>query len=232
MASDQPSQKTDTSFHAGHRERMRQKFLDGKLADYELLELALSFAIPRRDVRPLSRALMQKFGTVYQILTASVEELSAVPGMGRNSAIFIKVMHSMMTIGFRNYLAKVPLFHDNTQFENYCRLQIGGKSVEELHVLYLDNRKCLLEDECHSVGTVNESSIYPAEIARHALELKARSVALVHNHPTPFMSFSKPDIKATTELASVLNAINIELYDHYVVSGSTVYSARNMHLLD
>lgn len=232
MASDRPSNNSDTSFHAGHRERMRQKFLDGKLADYELLELALGFAIPRRDVRPLSRALLQKFGSVYQILTASVDELSAVPGMGRNSAIFIKVMHSMMTVGFRNYLARVPLFHDYSQFENYCRLQVGGKTVEELHVLYLDNRNCLLLDECHSVGTVNESGIYPREIARRALELGARSVALVHNHPTPYMSFSKQDTAATLELMSILNAVNITLYDHYVVSGSTVYSARNMHLLD
>ena len=232
MASDQTSQKKEVPLYVGHRERMRQKFLDGKLADYELLELALGFAIPRRDVRPLSRALMKKFGSVYQILTASVDELASVSGMGRNSAIFIKVMHSMMTIGFRNYLAKVPLFHDYSQFENYCRLQVGCKSVEELHVLYLDNRKCLLEDECHSVGTINESSIYPREIARRALELGARSVALVHNHPTPYMSFSKQDTNATLELMSVLSAINIALYDHYVVSGSTVYSARNMHLLD
>lgn len=224
--------QTDVSFHAGHRERMRQKFLDGKLADYELLELALSFAIPRRDVRILSRELMKKFGSVYQILTASVEELAAVPGMGPNSAIFIKVMQRMMTIGFREYLAKVPLFHDHNHFENYCRLQVGGKNVEELHVLYLDNRKCLLADDCHSVGTVNESSIYPREIARRALELGARCIALVHNHPTPCMSFSEQDTKATLDLMAVLSAVNITLYDHYVVSGSTVYSARNMHLLD
>ena len=102
--------QTDTSFHAGHRQRLRQKFLDGKLADYELLELALSFAIPRRDVRPVSRALMREFGTLYQVLTASVDALAAVPGMGRNSAIFIKTMHQMMALGFRGYFIKTPLF--------------------------------------------------------------------------------------------------------------------------
>ena len=153
--------QTDTSFHAGHRQRLRQKFLDGKLADYELLELALSFAIPRRDVRPVSRALMREFGTLYQVLTASVDALAAVPGMGRNSAIFIKTMHQMMALGFRGYFIKTPLFHDYAQFENYCRLNVGGKSVEEVHVLYLDGQLCLLADEIHSVGTVNEFIIYP-----------------------------------------------------------------------
>jgi len=224
--------QADTSFHAGHRQRLRQKFLDGKLADYELLELALSFAIPRRDVRPVSRALMREFGTLYQVLTASVDALAAVPGMGRNSAIFIKTMHQMMALGFRGYFIKTPLFHDYAQFENYCRLNVGGKSVEEVHVLYLDGQLCLLADEIHSVGTVNESSIYPREIVRRALDLNARGVALVHNHPTPCTSFSEQDKKATLELMLLLNAINITLYDHFVVSGGTVYSARNMHMFD
>lgn len=224
--------QTLASFHAGHRERLRQKFLDDKLADYELLELALSFAIPRRDVRPVSRALIKEFGTVYQVLIASVEDLAAVSGMGRNSAIFIKTMHRMMTVGFRGYFMKTPLFHDYAQFENYCRLNVGGKSVEEVHVLYLDNRLCLLEDQCHSVGTVNESSIYPSEIVQRALKLGARGVALVHDHPTPCTFFSDQDKKATLDLMFLLNAMNITLFDHYVVSGGRVYSARNMHLLD
>lgn len=224
--------QTDASFHAGHRERLRQKFLDGKMTDYELLELALSFAIPRRDVRPVSRALIGRFGTLYQVLIASVEDLSSVPGMGRNSAIFIKTMHRMMTVGFRGYFLKTPLFHDYAQFENYCRLNVGGKPVEEVHVLYLDSRLCLLEDQCHSVGTVNESSVYPREIVRHALKLNARGVALVHNHPTPCTSFSEQDKEMTIELMLLLRAMNITLYDHYVVSGGTVYSARNMHMLD
>lgn len=226
------TKQADTSLLAGHRERLRKKFLDGKLVDYELLELALGFAIPRRTVRPLARDLIQKFGSVYQVLTAPVEKLAAVPGMGMNSAIFIKTMHSMMTVGFRGYFANTPLFHDLPQLANYCRLNVGGKSVEELHVLYLDGRMCLLEDQVHSVGTVNESGIYPREIVLHALALGARGVALVHNHPTPGISFSDEDTDVTRRLMFLLGEINITLYDHFVVSGSTVYSARNMHLLD
>ncbi len=224
--------KSDSSFRAGHRQRLRQKFLDGNLADYELLELALSFAVPRRDVRPAARALMQKFGTIYQILTASVDELAAVQGIGRNSAIFIKTMHRIMMLGFRGYLMKTPMFHNYSQFEDYCRLVVGGKTEEEVHVLYLDNQLCLLADDVHSVGTVNESGVYPDKIVRRAMALDARSVALVHNHPTPCTSFSDEDKKMTLDLMILLDKLNIRLYDHYVVSGSTVYSARNMHMMD
>jgi len=224
--------RSGDSFYAGHRQRLRQKFLDGRLADYELLELALSFVIPRRDVRLVSRALMQKFGSMYQVLTASVDDLTSVHGMGRNSAVFIKTMHRIMTVGFRDYLIKTPFFHDYTQFENYCRLEVGGKSVEEVHVLYMDGGQCLLADEVHSRGTVNESLIYPRKIIQRAIELDARSVILVHNHPTPMTSFSEEDKKVTLELMLLLNQVNITLHDHFVVSGGTVYSARNMHLLE
>jgi len=226
------TKQADISLLAGHRERLRQKFLDGKLADYELLELALGFAIPRRTVRPVARELMKKFGTVYQVLTSPLDQLAAVPGMGKNSAIFIKTMHSMMTVGFRGYFSNTPLFHDQAQLENYCRLNVGGKSVEEVHVLYLDSRMCLLEDQLHSVGTVNESGIYPREIVSRALMLGARGVALVHNHPTPGVSFSDEDKIITRRLMFLLAEINITLYDHFLVSGSIVYSARNMHFLD
>lgn len=222
----------DEAFHAGHRERLRKKFLAGKLTDYEQLELALTYAISRRDVRPIARALMDKFGSMYQILTASIDDLTAVPGVGLSSAICIKNMREIMLAGFQGFLATNAIYYDYEQFQNYCRLNVGCKKIEEVHVLYLDSRHFLLADDVHSVGTVNESSIYPREIVKRALALEARSVALVHNHPTPNVSFSEEDIKITTELMALLNAINITLYDHFVVAGSTIYSARNMHLLD
>lgn len=222
----------DENFHAGHRERLRKKFLDGKLTDYEQLELALINVVQRRDVRKIARALMERFGSIYQILTASIEDLVSVPGMGMSSAICIKNMREIMLAGFRGYFAKNALYCDFEQLKNYCRLNIGGKKVEEVHVLYMDSQHFLLADDVHSVGTVNESGIYPREIVKRALKLEARVVALVHNHPVPDTSFSDADIKITLELMTLLNAINITLYDHFVVAGGTIYSARNMHLLD
>lgn len=221
----------DENFYAGHRARLRAKFLDNQLADYEKLELLLMYAIPRRDVRPLARALVNKFGGVYQVLSAPFDALVSVKGIGHNTAVFIKLVQQMMTINYHGQLKETPIFHDETILHNYCRIIVAGKTVEELHILYLDNNLKLIADEVHSTGTVDSSAVYPREIAKRALELNARSVVMVHNHPTSNNSFSRDDIEITTLVQSVLSGLNIELYDHFVVSGDIVYSARQMHLI-
>ena len=221
----------DLSFHVGHRERLRQKFLDGHLADYELLELLLSFAIPRRDVRPLARGLMQKFGGLYPIITAPIEILMEYPGLGRNTAIFIKSVHQIMLTAYRCDLGNQKIFHNEKNLTNYCILQVGGKQVEEFHILYLGHDYQLLADDLHSRGTTDWAMIYPREILKRALDLNAESVLMLHNHPTPNMTFSEPDIKATELLEHILAPVGIKLHDHYLVSGGIVYSARNMFLL-
>lgn len=221
----------DENFYAGHRDRLRSKFLGGQLADYEKLELLLAYAIPRRDVRPLARSLVKQFGGVYQVMTASIDDLTAVKGVGHNTAIFLKLVFDMMTINYRGQLKEVPIFHNETILHNYCRIIMAGKTVEELHILYLDNNLKLIADEIHSSGTVDTSAVYPREIAKRALDLNARSIVMVHNHPTSNNSFSHDDIEITTLVQSVLTGLNIELYDHFVVSNDIVYSARQMHLI-
>ena len=221
----------DENFYAGHRDRLRAKFLDNQLADYEKLELLLAYAIPRRDVRPLARNLIKQFGGVYQVLSAPIDDLVAIKGVGHNTAVFIKLVFDMMTISFRGQLKESPIFHNETILHNYCRIIVAGKTVEELHILYLDNNLKLIADEIHSSGTVDTSAVYPREIARRALELNARSIVMVHNHPTSNNSFSNDDIEITTLIQSVLAGLNIELYDHFVVSNDIVYSARQMHLI-
>lgn len=221
----------DENFYAGHRDRLRAKFLNNQLADYEKLELLLMYAIPRRDVRPLARSLVNRFGGVYQVLSAPFDDLTAVKGIGYNTAVFIKLVQQMMTINYRGQLKETPIFHDETILHNYCRIIVAGKAVEELHILYLDNNLKLVADDVHSIGTVDSSAVYPREIAKRALELNARSVVMVHNHPISNNSFSRDDIEITTLVQSVLSGLNIELYDHFVVSGDIVYSARQMHLI-
>lgn len=221
----------DDKFYAGHRDRLRAKFLDGHLADYEKLELLLAYAIPRRDVRPLARNLIQKFGGVYQVFKASVPELVACKGIGQNTAVFIKLVQEMMAINYRGQLKESPIFHDEKILHNYCRLIMGGKQVEELHILYLDTNLRLIADEIHTTGSVDASAIYAREIAKRALDLNARSIVMVHNHPTSDNSFSTCDIEVTKSVESILAGLNIELYDHLVVANDVVYSARKMLLL-
>jgi DNA repair protein RadC len=216
---------------AGHRDRLREKFLSDHLADYEKLELLLSYAIPRRDVRPLARGLVKHFGGVYQVLRAPIDDLMAFNGVGRNTAVFIKVVHQMMQISYMGQLKETPVFHDEKVLHNYCRSILAGKLVEEMHVLYLDNNLKLIADDLHTTGTVNESFVYPREIARRALQLNARSVVMMHNHPTSINSFSHDDVDVTTRVQSVLKNLEIELYDHLLVVNDSVHSMRAEHYL-
>ena len=221
----------EENFYAGHRERLRAKFLDGKLTDYEKLELLLAYVIPRRDVRPLSRSLIKQFGGVYQVFTASVNELTACKGVGKNTAIFIKLVHEIMTVNYKYQMRETPIFHDEKILHNYCRMVLGNKPVEELHILYLDKYLQLISDELHTTGTINSSGVYPREIAKRALELNARSVVMVHNHPGSNDSHSMADLEITQKVKSVLAGLDIDFYDHLVVANDSVYSARQLHML-
>ena len=215
----------------GHRNRLREKFLNNQLADYEKLELLLGYAIPRRDVRPLARGLVKEFGGVYQVLSASIDELMAFDGVGKNTAIFIKLVQQMMKIGYVGKLKENPVFHDEKTLHNYCRIVLAGKQIEELHILYLDSDLKLIADETHTSGTINASAVYPREIARRAMELNARSVVMVHNHPSSTQSFSKDDVDSTIRVQSLLAELEIKFYDHLLVVNDSVFSMRAMHML-
>ena len=219
------------SLQSGHRARLRQKFLDGKLSDYELLELLLTYAIPRRDVRVLARQLCKKYGSVIQVLEAPVESLLENDGVKENTVAFFKLIHKLMCMDCEHVLTEKPIFHNYDTLCRYCKLVVGGKPIEEFHVLYLDPNLQLIEDETHSVGTVNWSAVYVREIVKRALDLNARSVVLLHNHPTANVSFSQSDIDITKELEFALAQVKIEMFDHILVSGDVIYSARNNHYI-
>ena len=226
--------KTDEiqSLQQGHRARLRKKFLDGQLADYEILELLLTYAIPRRDVRTLSRQLFKKYGGIHQLLSASMESLTANDGIKENTATLFKLIHKLTQMEYKQVLGTNPIFHNFEKLENYCKSILCGKTIEEFHVFYLDSEFKLIEDQLHSSGTIDWAAVYVREIIKHALDLNARSIVLLHNHPSAYTSFSSQDIQITQELEAALNKLDIGLYDHLLLSGDVIYSARNMHLLD
>ena len=221
----------ELSLRAGHRDRLRQKFLDGELATYEIMELILGYAIPRKDVRPIARMLYKKFGGTFPILCAPIEDLEKIPGLGHNTAIFIKAMQKILVDGYKSSAAEKPIFHNMEQFYNYARLMLGGKPTEEMHVLYLDKNLHLLKDELHSTGTVDCTVLYDKEVVKNALDMDAKFVALIHNHPIPGMGFSEADVDLTTQLKNALLNVRIQLYDHFVVSGGVMYSMKEQFLL-
>lgn len=221
----------DSSYRLGHRERLRKKFSDGKLVDYELLELLLTYAIPRCDVRPLAHQLMENYGTLYNIITAPIESLMKNKGVKENTAVFIKSIHEIMKRGAKDYLQTKPIFHDYQKLAEYCKVMLYGKQIEEFHILYLDSEYKLLSDDLHSSGTIDWAAVYPREILKRALDLNAASIVMLHNHPQSMSSFSTDDIEITTELKNILKTVNIDLFDHLLVSGNIVYSAKNMFLI-
>ena len=220
------------SLQQGHRLRLRQKFLAGQLAEYEIIELLLTYAIPRRDVRTLSRQLYKKYGSIHKLLGAPMESLMENDGIKENTATFFKVLYKLMELDYKCTLGSAPIFHDYSKLENYCKLLVGNKHIEEFHMLFLDAQYRLIKDELHSSGTINWAAVYVRELVKNALDYNSRSVVLLHNHPTPSTSFSSQDIEITQELAVALSKVGISLYDHLLVSGGIVYSARNMHLLN
>lgn len=225
--------ETDEKFHNGHRSRLRDKVDNGQATDAEELETLLTYVIARRDVRILSRTLMQRFGSAYNVVLADPEELRRVEGVGPSTITFFRLLRQIITKGYKNHLTQNRIYHDAKLIQEYCRIQTMGKPVEELHALYLDNEYHLIMDKLISKGSVDHAVFYPREIIADATGLRASHVVLYHNHPVGDTSFSTDDIAFTISLGKLLRVLGIKLYDHYVVNQyGTVHSMRNYHILD
>ena len=218
----------DSKFYKGHRERLRAKFLDNQLADYEKLELMLGYVVPRRDMRPLAHALLKEYGSISQILTMPYDALVAFPGVGRNIAIFLKIIHDIVVTGYQDSIVDKPIFHKIDTLKNYCKWLLSNTTIEEFYVLYLDADLRLIEPHLHSTGTCNTSGVYVREIAKHALKLNSVQIVLLHNHPSSASTFSTEDIETTECLQKTLQDLDITIYDHILVSKYSMFSAREL----
>lgn len=223
--------KNEKSLQSGHRARMRQDFRDGNLSDRDLLELLLTYAIPRRDVRALSRRLYNKYGNIRYLLAAPYEDLIQNEGVKESTATFLKLIHKLTELTYKVPLIQNPIFHNYQALQDYCLAIASEKQIEEFHVFYLDTEHKLIKDELHSTGTIDHSEIYIREIVKNALNLNACYVAVLHNHPRIDASFSEADIETTLLLKDALEKVGIGLFDHLLVAGDMFYSARNMFLL-
>ena len=219
------------NLNIGHRERLRQKFIEHKITDNEILELLLCYAVPRRDMKPVMKRLLVEFGNIRSVMNAPIERLKSIKGIGQSTAIFIKAVHELMLLGHRHYFNENPVFRDYESLCNYCKAALGGKPIEEFHVLYLDANYRLISDDTHSTGTIDWAAVYPREILKRALDLNSRHVILLHNHPEQSPVFSGDDLRITKALVGILKVVGIEVFDHLLVSGDTVYSAKNLGIL-
>ncbi|MBO4644619.1 MAG: DNA repair protein RadC [Alphaproteobacteria bacterium] len=220
----QPSKKAgEKSHYLGHRDRLRHKVLtfgSDVLQDYELLEMLLTYAIPRRDVKPLAKELISSFGSFSAVLNASPEELKHIKGIKDNTAALIVTARGCALRMMKNQFSSGSIIKDWKSLIEYCKADMGQMKNECPRIIFLDSRSQLIRDEILQKGTVSQTPVYPREIAKRALELGAVSIVMVHNHPACDMRPSKNDIQMTKAVQNALAPLDISLIDHIIISKS------------
>ncbi len=220
--------------YLGHRQRLRDKLLNNgseALADYELLELVLSIAIPRRDVKPFAKELINTFKTFGGVITANQSDLKQVKGVGDTVIATLKIIEASQIKTLKDKIENTSIISSWTELIDYCKLNIGNKDTEEFHILYLNTKCHLIKDETHSTGTINTSSVYPREILKEVLKIGATSIIIVHNHPTGDTTPSKADIQITNKIKETLKTIDVSLHDHLIVAKGNYISFKMLGLL-
>ncbi len=218
----------------GHRERLKQKFLQTGFTGfhgYEIIELILFYAIPRRDVKPLAKLLLKTFGTIENIFVASQKEIMAIKGCGETVYFTLKLFAQTSLVISREQLNQAPLLAKWTELSNYLRLKMGYLTHEEFHILFLNAKSYLISDMKIFRGTVDKAAIYPREILKHALECGAVSMILAHNHPSGDATPSHDDIQITYNIIQAAQLMNITVIDHIIVGKYDIKSFRNLNLL-
>jgi DNA repair protein RadC len=225
---------TDDSGAAGHRERLRARFLKGgadAMPDYELLELTLFAAIPRRDTKPLAKAVLKRFGTFAEVIAAPRERLLEMPGVGDSVASHLKIVEAAAQRLTKTKVMGRPALSSWAALLDYCTAAMARSEKEEFRVLFLDRKNHLIADEVQNRGTVDHTPVYPREIVKRALELNSSSIILVHNHPSGDPTPSKADIAMTREVAGAAKALGIALHDHLVIGRAGHASFKSLGLL-
>lgn len=220
--------KQDLLMHTGHRERLREKFVSGHASPAEEIELLLTYVIPRRDVRVLSRRLIEKFGTAYNVLLAKPEDVMAIPGIGPGAITFFNLLRSIVSQGYKKHMVDSTVFCDTHHLIEYCRMNCMNKPYEHLHVMYLDIEGRLIEDELHSIGDIDYAGAYERKIVAKALMNGTVHIVLYHNHPVGGQTvYSTDDLDFTIRLGRMLLVHNIKIYDHFIVNEyGEVYAMR------
>jgi DNA repair protein RadC len=218
----------------GHRDRMRARILAGQgdsMADYELLEMVLFIALPRIDTKTLAKTLIARFGSYAAVIAAPREELLTVKGVGESAVATLKVVQLAAQRLARAEVVDRPVLGNWDRLMDYLHAVLARERIEQFRVLFLDTRNRLLADEAQAKGTVNHTPVYPREVVKRALELKATALILVHNHPSGDPTPSRDDIEMTQEVKRAASALSIVLHDHVIVGNGKWLSFRREGLL-
>jgi DNA repair protein RadC len=201
------------------------------LSDYELLELLLFRALPRRDVKPLAKNLLAKFGSFAEVIAAPAARLAEVKGLGAAGITELKVVQAAASRLLRGAVKKRPVLSSWSTVLDYCRSAQGFADREQFRVLFLDKRNQLIADELQQVGTVDHTPVYPREVVKRALELSASAIILVHNHPSGDPTPSHADIQMTQQIVAVAKPLGISVHDHIIVGKDGHASLKGLKLI-
>ena len=224
----------NTQIYKGHRQRLRERFEkngSSAFAEHELLELLLTYSIPVKDVKPAAKELLNRFGSLPEVLDADINELKNSEGVGTVSAILIRLIKELnIEYHAHTFKNKVILSAPNEVYE-FIKSKLAGERDEKFMVIYLNTKNKIIEFEISAEGTVNQATVYPRKIIRKALENNAAGLILAHNHPSGEPSPSKDDISLTNSLKATCDTMNIRLLDHIIVGKLGYFSFNKEHLI-
>lgn len=220
--------------YSGHRQRLRERFKTGgpdALPDYELLELLLFRAIPRRDTKELAKRLIARFGSFAEVINAPEHRLSEVKDVGEAVITELKIVRAAALRLMRGEIIKRPALSSWNQVLDYCRAAMGFETREQFRILFLDKRNQLITDEVQQEGTVDHTPVYVREVVKRALELSATALVLVHNHPSGDPTPSRADIDMTKQIIEAARPLGITIHDHIIVGREGHVSLRGLRLI-
>ena len=221
--------------YVGHRQRLKEKFLKNasSFSDYELLELLLFQAIPRKDVKPLAKMLLKKFKNFQELVNASHERLMAERASGVTKAVYfqLQLLKELLNRMFREEVIEKHAISSWTALLNYLKFNMGCLKVEQFRVLFLNNKNILLADEVLATGTIDQTPVYPREIVKRILFHEAASIILVHNHPSGNTKPSPADVELTEQVIKACKTVNVKVHDHVIIGGNNYFSFKSNILL-
>lgn len=224
---------TEEHYH-GHRDRLRQRFRDSgdrALADYELLELLLFRLIPRRDTKPIAKALLARFGSLPEVLGAPTHLLTEVKGVGESVATDLKLVAAIAHRMLKGDLKGRQVLASWSSVIEYCRAAMAFEAREQFRVLFLDKKNALIADEVQQTGTVDHTPVYPREVVKRALELSATAIILVHNHPSGDPTPSRAYIEMTKLIIDTARPLGITVHDHIIIGKDGHASLKGLKLI-
>ncbi|MEO0348009.1 MAG: DNA repair protein RadC [Pseudomonadota bacterium] len=217
----------------GHRQRMRQRLnitRIGEMSEQDLLEMLLFYSNPRQDTKPLAKNML-KNNSISSLLSMPHEELMRLDGVGEVTASLFRLVHEIGVNFAKAKLRNQPVLKTWHAVLDYCRTTMGHSKFEQLRVLYLDNKNRIIADELQQTGTVDETPIFPREVAKGALIHDASAVIMVHNHPSGDAKPSPADIIVTEQLKKTLMAVRVKLHDHIIISSTGHFSFKDQGIL-